>query len=649
MRWLRVLLAMVLLASTGATGGAAAGVSPAHGDSYVAGELIVGLEPGANPGAVASALSGRVDRALLGGNGFVLSIPGNPRAMAAVAAAMPGVTYAEPNWIRTLHDHSGPDKPTDTDFGIKWDLHNEGTLTVGSDTATHGADINWLVAYDTLKGQALADTVIAILDTGIDASHPDLDQKLVGGWDFIGNDPTPEDGYGHGTHVAGIAAAETNNSLGTAGVGFHLSIKIMAIKVCSDSGSCPSSAIANGITWAADNGAKVVNMSLGGTSISTAEQNAINYAHGQGVLMVASAGNSNVSTQNFPAAYEPVMAIAATNWDDGKASYSNFGASWVDLAAPGGQMSSYGDIRGIYSTMPTYNVYLTSCQVFGLLSPCYSQNYDQLQGTSMAAPQVAGAAALLFAMGVTDPTAVRNFMQDNANPISGTGTLWANGRLDIGAAVAAAGGVEPPPPPPPAETGTVSGTVTATGGGAISGATVTVEGTGKSATTDGSGAYSIGEVPVGTYTVSASAEGYESGSVPGVEVASGGTTTVDFELVAEEQPPPPPPPPEGTIHVGGLSGIAVNNGSTWTANVTILVRDSNAEPVAGVTVTGDWSNGATGSSTCVTDSSGLCTVSKPSILKRVGSVTFTVTDLVHESLVYHEGSNVVTSIVVSKN
>ncbi|HUF16217.1 MAG TPA: S8 family serine peptidase, partial [Acidimicrobiia bacterium] len=167
-----------------------------------------------------------------------------------------------------------------------------------------------------------------------------------------------------------------------------------------------------------------------------AEIDAINYADGQGVLIVASAGNSDTTTKSYPAAHEPVMAIAATNSSDGRASYSNYGADWVDLAAPGGQMSTYDDPGGIYSTMPTYGVYLTSCRAMGLLSPCYDTHYDQLQGTSMAAPQVAGAAALLFAVdtGLSND-AVRSTLETTADAISGTGSLWANGRLNVYSAV----------------------------------------------------------------------------------------------------------------------------------------------------------------------------------------------------------------------
>ena len=459
MRQARVLLAMAMVASLIVTAGAVIDV-PQSGDRYVPNEVIVGLAPGADVGDVAAALSGQVDRALLSGDAFVLKV-GSPTAAAALASSLPGVRYAEPNWIRQLHSHG--ESPNDADFHLKWDLHNDGTLADGSDTPTAGADIDFMSAYAALAGESLSSTTVAVLDTGIDAAHPDLNDKLVGGRDFISNDGTPQDGFGHGTHVAGIAAAETNNGIGTAGVGFHAAVKIMPIKVCDDNGRCPSDAIANGIRFAADNGASVINLSLGGSEISQAEVDAIGHADLANVLIVASAGNSNVSTKNYPAAQEPVMAIAATDWDDGKASYSNFGSDWVDLAAPGGDMDKYDDPEGIYSTMPGYKVFLTSCRAMGLLSPCYDLNYDQLAGTSMAAPQVAGAAALLYAMGAGTNDDIRALLVSTSDPLSDS-RLGA-GRLNIGAAVAAVGSVDPIPTvdiTAPTDGATVSGTVTVT-------------------------------------------------------------------------------------------------------------------------------------------------------------------------------------------
>lgn len=213
---------------------------------------------------------------------------------------------------------------------------------------------------------------IAIWDTGIDQDHEDLKTKVIANVNFT-TSRTVDDRYGRGTHVAGIAAAITDNARGIAGVGFQTSL--MNVKVLSDTGSGQYSWIANGIIWAADNGAHVINMSLGGTSTSSTLQAAVQYAWSKGVVLVAAAGNENVSTPTYPAYYEECIAVAATDQNDAKASFSNYG-SWVDIAAPG---------VNIYSTLPNHP------NRIGV------RNYGSLSGTSMATPHVAGVAALVKA------------------------------------------------------------------------------------------------------------------------------------------------------------------------------------------------------------------------------------------------------------
>ncbi len=225
-------------------------------------------------------------------------------------------------------------------------------------------------AWDTASGAA--SIRIAVLDTGIDQNHPDLLGKIVLNKNFT-KSRTVDDNYGHGTHVAGIAAAATNNATGVAGVGYNSSL--LNGKVLGDNGSGSTSWVASGITWAADNGAAVINLSLGSTSGSTTLSDAVNYASGKGVVVVAAAGNSNSSALFYPAAYASVIAVAATDSNDAKAGFSNYG-SWVDIAAPG---------AGIFSTMPNHKNSLRS------------NNYGTLSGTSMASPHVAGVAALIAA------------------------------------------------------------------------------------------------------------------------------------------------------------------------------------------------------------------------------------------------------------
>lgn len=212
-----------------------------------------------------------------------------------------------------------------------------------------------------------AGVIIAILDTGADSNHPDLAANLVAGTSFVTYTTSWEDDHGHGTHVSGIAAGVANNG-GIFGVAPRA--KIMPVKVCNQGGVCPDDEIAMGIVWAVDHGAQVINMSLGGDSDSTILHDAVRYAYEHGVAIICSAGNSGDSTVIYPASYDEVIAVAATDSNDNWALFSTYGP-WVDVSAPG---------VNILSSYP-WNTYL------GL--------YEYLSGTSMASPHVAGEAALI--------------------------------------------------------------------------------------------------------------------------------------------------------------------------------------------------------------------------------------------------------------
>ena len=231
-------------------------------------------------------------------------------------------------------------------------------------------------AWDTYKGSL--SVVIAIADTGVDYTHPDLAAHYKsGGYDWVNNDADPKDDYGHGTHCAGIAGAVMDNSVGVAGVGQSA---IWAEKVLNNGGSGYWDWIANGITHATDNGVNVISLSLGGTGYSSLLESACAYAWNHGVVIVAAAGNNNMNidtTPFYPASYSTVIAVSATDSNDQKASFSNYGTK-VELAAPG---------VSVYSTMPTYHVTMNDMG--------YSMNYDYMSGTSMACPHVAGLAALV--------------------------------------------------------------------------------------------------------------------------------------------------------------------------------------------------------------------------------------------------------------
>jgi thermitase len=230
-----------------------------------------------------------------------------------------------------------------------------------------------------------------------------LSGKVVRGYDYVDNDWDPYDGNGHGTHAAGIAAAITNNTRGIAGMAPDA--KIYAVRVLDDSGSGTLQNVANGIIHAADNGADVISLSLGSPNDSITLKEAVDYAWNKGVVVVAAAGNDGSSQPAYPAYYSNAIAVAATDSDESKASFSNYG-SWVDVAAPG---------VNIYSTYT-------------------DSSYASLSGTSMATPHVAGLAGLLDAQG-RSASEIRATIENTADPISGTGTYWSKGRINAYRAV----------------------------------------------------------------------------------------------------------------------------------------------------------------------------------------------------------------------
>ncbi|MEM2105139.1 MAG: S8 family serine peptidase [Candidatus Bathyarchaeia archaeon] len=241
-------------------------------------------------------------------------------------------------------------------------------------------------AWNTTLGSS--DILVAVVDTGVDYTHPDLAGNYVNlGYDWVNNKGDPKDDFGHGTHCAGIIAAVTNNNEGIAGLA---QVKIMAEKVLDAWGSGYDDWVANGIIHAVDCGANIISMSLGGYGYSSLLHEAVKYAYNNGVLLIAAAGNDNINLKSYPAAYEEVIAVAATDQNDAKAYFSNWG-EWIELAAPG---------VDIYSTMPTYPVTLNN---YGFL-----MNYDYMSGTSMACPHVAGVAALVWSI---YPAATSNWVR----------------------------------------------------------------------------------------------------------------------------------------------------------------------------------------------------------------------------------------------
>ncbi|MDR7400966.1 MAG: S8 family peptidase [Armatimonadota bacterium] len=295
-------------------------------------------------------------------------------------------------------------------------------------------------AWDVTTGSPV---IVAVVDTGIRFDHPDLSGVTVPGYDFFDNDPDPTDPgcptvapsqASHGTHVAGTVGALTNNSTGVAGVawGGASAVKIMPIRVLGEdipSGQCGTgthAAIAQGIMHAGDNGAKVVNLSLGSLASTQTLQDAVNYALARGVALVAAAGNDNLNVVRYPAAYPGVIAVSATACNDTKASYSNYGPQiWV--AAPGGDTP---DCDG-----DGYPDWILSTW----WSPSAGNAYWYLQGTSMATPHVSGVAALLISRGIVGPDAIRTRLRDTAVdlPPAGWDQFFGYGLVNAAAAVGA--------------------------------------------------------------------------------------------------------------------------------------------------------------------------------------------------------------------
>ncbi len=254
-------------------------------------------------------------------------------------------------------------------------------------------------AWSTERGGG---ALLGIIDSGIAQSHPDLRQKIARQRDFIGGDNSAGDRAGHGTAVAGVAAAVTGNGTGIAGA-----CPACKLLVAKDGNAYPQdSATIKGIYWAVDNGADAVNISSGGPQPSTTYERAVSYARNHGALVVAAAGNESTNQRTYPAAYPAAVAVSATNRSGTFASFSNRG-DWVDLAAPG---------VGIHATDLS--------------------GYWVVAGTSFSAPQTAALAGLLSAQGLTDDEA-RSRMQRTATDLGAKGDdpLYGHGRIDAGAAV----------------------------------------------------------------------------------------------------------------------------------------------------------------------------------------------------------------------
>lgn len=409
------------------SGGKEGGCGPI---GFKAGEIIVKFKKGISPASLQSLLRAE-DISIqdeMEGLGFILlSVPkGQELEKAEELRRNPLVEYAAPNCMVKIAEpiaaeaHSSfraPDvTPNDPYFPSQWNL----------------TKIKAPAAWDITTGSNRV--VIAVVDSGVDLNHSELKDKVwknpreipdndldddrngyvddVQGWDFLNWDGKPQDDYGHGTFVASIAAAATNNGMGITGISWG--VKIMPVKVTDEQGYSYHWHTAGGIRYAADNGAKIINLSWSLYSfIDPAPlQAAINYAYSKGVLVVAAAGDSHDHSYQYPAALEHVVSVAATDRDDGHPDFSTYNDR-VDVAAPG-------------------------VDILGLCWTRLGSLYCRLSSTHSAAPQVAGLAALVWSVNpLLTPDEVENIIEATAVDLGepGRDDKFGYGRIDARAAV----------------------------------------------------------------------------------------------------------------------------------------------------------------------------------------------------------------------
>lgn len=313
-------------------------------------------------------------------------------------------------------------------------------------SSNYGGPFNWKWHLDQINATTAwnhstgsSNIKIAIVDDALWTSHPDLQGKIVAQY-YPGsgqNDCDPpnvsnwQQDFSHGTHVAGLAAANTNNSIGIAAIGYDVSL--IGVRSANNSGNLYYTL--QGVAWAADNGADVINMSFGSSQYSQTEENTMNYAYNKGIVLVGAAGNDGVSSQHYPAALTNVIAVASVDEDDQLSNFSQYG-NWIDICAPGGFASNFQSWT-VMSCVPYDHPInsATASQVTG--------KYDMYQGTSMSSPIVAGLCGLILSKNSSlTPTQVKDCILNtaaninNQNPTK-TG-LFGAGRIDAGAALACA-------------------------------------------------------------------------------------------------------------------------------------------------------------------------------------------------------------------
>jgi subtilisin family serine protease len=385
-------------------------------EQVMPGEVLVKFKDGASATQVLGAHSLRLNRVgYQQAFSVVTAEVGREREAAAALRADPRVVWAEPNYLR---------QPTAINPNL-WAFFNPGGLNMKySSGKSSGQFLPSSYASrldadeDNIEGYAAGggDVVIGSIDTGVDMTHVEFTGRLIAGKDWYNNDNDPTDDDGHGSHTTGTMAGTTVGVAGVSGAAPH--VRVYVQKVCGRRG-CPTSAIVSAIRAAADYpGMVAMNLSLGGSSESSAEVDAIAYATSKGVLVIASAGNAGTATVECPACDPNAISVSATNWADALASYSSYG-SGLDISAPGGNCYS--------NTTPEGCIY----------SAYKGGAYAWLQGTSMAAPQVTGTAGVVASVTGLRGSALRTRIESTADDIGSAGydTKFGNGRVNTYRAV----------------------------------------------------------------------------------------------------------------------------------------------------------------------------------------------------------------------
>jgi serine protease len=441
--WLAAVLAVILVASSGGTGAAPQAPGPVfNGREAVPGEVLVKFRtPPVRAEIDRDVDADRHEEIGAAGARRIRSRSLNTSALLSRLARRADVEYVEPNYI--LYADAAP---VDQYFSLLWGLQNTGQA-IGGQAGTPGADIRAVAAWDITTGSAA--NVVAVIDTGVDYTHPDLTANVwsapasfsvtVGGvtvncaagthgFNAIKKTCDPMDDNNHGTHVSGTIGARGNNSLGVTGINWVASI--MGVKFLDATGTGTTADAINAIEFAiqaaAATGARVrvLSNSWGGGGFSQALLDEINRASAANMLFVVAAGNAgtnNDTTPSYPASYNAgnLVAVAATDNRDALASFSNYGASSVDLGAPG----------------------------FYVASTVRNGGYAYMSGTSMATPHVSGAAALvLSACTALDTAGLVNVLLGTVDPIGSlAGKTTTGGRLNVYKAVSGCGSAPPPP------------------------------------------------------------------------------------------------------------------------------------------------------------------------------------------------------------